>query len=86
MMSNASEQLRYWLRKAQPAPWGTFETPCKKHGVKYELYAADYDVADFWSEGSAEFCALARNLLPEILAELDSLRAELAALKEVARG
>ena len=85
-MSNASEQLRYWLRKAQPAPWGTIEVPCTKHGSKFELYAADYDVADFWSEGSAEFCALARNLLPEILAELDSLRAELASLKEVARG
>ena len=50
----------------------TVEVPCPKSGVRYELYAADYDVAQqFWSEASAEFCAAARNLLPEVLAELE---------------
>ena len=86
-MKDAADRLRYWLKKAQPAPWETVEVPCPKSGVRWELYAADHDVAQqFWSESSAEFCAAARNLLPEVLAELEALRAELAALKEVARG
>lgn len=86
-MKDAADRLRYWLKKAQPAPWETVEIDCPKNGPRYELYAADHDVAQkFWHEASAEFCAAARNLLPEVLAELDALRAELAALKEVARG
>jgi len=85
-MKDAADRLRYWLKKAQPAPWETVEVPCEKSGVRYELYAADHDVAQqFWSEASAEFCAAARNLLPEVLAELDALRAENERLRGLIR-
>lgn len=79
------EELRYWLKKANAAPWEVMEIVHDYDNTKFELYA-DNDVATFYKSANAEFCAAARNLLPEVLAELEALRAELAALKEVVRG
>lgn len=85
-MKDAADRLRYWLKKAQGAPWEVVAVPHAYDRTRYELYAGDWDYSEFRHEASAEFCAAARNLLPEVLAELDALRNELAALKEVARG
>lgn len=83
---DAVKYLKNLLKRAQPAPWEVISVPHPYERTWYELYAADTDVARFHHADTAEFCEAARNLLPEVLAELESLRAELAALKEVARG
>lgn len=82
---NAVQELRYLLSKTHPG-WEVIKVNHEFKAPKYELYAGDWDYSEFRHQASAEFCAAARNLLPEVLAELDALRNELAALKEVARG
>lgn len=82
---DAVAELRFLLSQTHPG-WEVVEVDHEYKATKYELYAGDWDSCDFRHGPSAEFCAAARNLLPEVLAELEALRAELAALKEVARG
>lgn len=82
---NAIQELRYLMSKTNPN-WEVIKVEHQFKPTKYELYAGDLDYTEFRHQASAEFCAAARNLLPEVLAELDAVRNELAALKEVARG
>jgi hypothetical protein len=72
-----TKRLRLLLRAATPGPWIS-----KRAGTRNEIWAERGQIADLWLFGrgpvadfDADIIAEAINALPELLDELDALRA-----------
>jgi hypothetical protein len=86
-------ELRALEAAATPGPWA--DDASGHYGVRPRIYGDGYLIAevgnaqpalgDFW-DADAKFIVAARNALPRLLAMLDAERAEVARLREAARG
>lgn len=85
------EALRAAVEAAHPAPWFAYSREDDQGRLRgaIECMAQDKGILFMWKDGNAEmpwqpgmapedavFCALARNLVPMLLAELDTLKGE----------
>jgi hypothetical protein len=83
-------KLRELLAKATPGEWEYRVNPYAFGGDWHGIWANDSVVAQLWTAeertGNASFIAAAHNAMPELLEEIDSLRAIVARLPKTADG
>lgn len=77
-------KLRELLAHATPGPWEAHNDEAGPDGCAWGVSNPDLVVIlpDFVGPSDAQFIAEARNQLPAILAELETLRARVAELEE----
>lgn len=69
------EKLRELEKKATPAPWAVDTTAGKTDGISWEIEQLKSTGKDIETVSDIVFIAEMRNALPDLLAELETLRA-----------
>lgn len=78
-MNNDEQKLREAVSKASPGPWVRQEETVRRNDGRILVAACGYCVStDVGPERDAEFIAVARDVVPTVLADLDALRSEIA--------